>query len=615
MLRSRFLWQVWGILGVTLVASTLIFGFFVSSQVERDAIYRIEQSLLAQALELSQHMSTYLESGQLLEPEQVNRMTPGVTARITLIDSEGKVILDNRRDPAAMDNHASRPEVIASTASSYGVSTRFSDTVKQSMHYLALEVRTPSGKRGYLRLALPLTAIEEQMTALRLRITVSAVLVGLLSLLVAYFLAYRVTRPITRMTRVASDIAQGEYHLRVPVDDREDEIGQLAAVVNELALGAQSRIDELTSNRNRLAAVLAGLTEGVIALDLSQRVQHVNEAALSILGVQRKEILNQYFNELSVVRELRQMVRTSIDEETSTVSTIRFNNKTIECNCVIIEGDHDDDDDEGRGAVLVMEDVTERLRLEEVRSDFVANASHELKTPISAIRGLIETIIDDPEMPQDIFNRFVERIRQQTIRLDNIVQDLLQLSRFDSSEREKAVTRLDLAGLLRQVYQSKSYDATDAGVEFELDLQVDSLAVDGEAEALNQLVSNLVENAIKYTGDGGRVQLRLMKVGAMAHIEVQDNGIGISKDETQRIFERFYRVDRARSRDLGGTGLGLAIVKHIAQAHNGSVTVVSQLGRGSRFTVQLPLALNDTNDIEPQAIQDGDNGTDPGATA
>lgn len=591
MLKSGFLWQVWGILGVTLVVSTLIFGFFVSSQVERDAIYRIEQSLLAQALELSQPLSTHLDANETLSTEAINQLTPGVTARITLIDSEGVVIADNRRDPATMDNHALRPEVIASTATSYGVSTRFSDTIKQSMHYLAIQVSTPAGKRGYLRLALPLTAIEEQMTALQLRISISAVMVGLLSLVVAYFLAYRVTRPITRMTRVASDIAQGEYHLRVPEEEREDEIGQLAAVVNELALGAQSRIDELTINRNRLAAVLAGLTEGVIALDLSQRVQHVNDAAITILGIPRDEILNEQFDELPVVRELRQMVRTSIDEETNTVSTIRFNNKTLECNCVIIQRDFEGNDEEGRGAVLVMEDVTERLRLEEVRSDFVANASHELKTPISAIRGLIETIIDDPEMPQDIFKRFVERIRQQTIRLDNIVQDLLQLSRFDSSEREKVVSRLDLAGLLRQVYQSKLYDASEAGIEFELDLRIDTLAVDGEAEALNQLVSNLVENAIKYTGEGGKVELRLMKVGAMAHVEVQDNGIGISKDETQRIFERFYRVDRARSRDLGGTGLGLAICKHIAQAHNGSVTVTSQLAKGSTFIVQLPLAL------------------------
>ena len=586
MLNSRLLWQIWGILGFTLVVSSLVFGILVSNQAEQDAVYRIEQSLLSQALELSQPMSRFLDGEETLDPERLSALTPGVTARITLIDSSGRVIADNKNDPADMDNHADRPEFVASSSSSYGVSTRFSDTLKRSMHYLAIQVSSANGRRGVLRLALPLTEIEQQMAVLRKRIALSTLFIGAVSLLIGYVLAFGVTRPITRMTTLASHIAKGEYHLRLP-GDRSDEIGQLAAVINELALGAEERINEMTSNRNRLAAVLTALTEGVIALDLDQRVQHVNESALKMLGLKRENILNRKFMEVTVAREIKQAVQTSIEEETSVTCSVSFEGRTLDCTCQLIDGVTDQ---ESRGAILVIEDETERRRLEQVRSDFVANASHELKTPISAIRGLIETIIDDPDMPQDVFQRFVERIRQQTIRLDNIVQDLLQLSRFDSSEREKAVTRIDLGGVLRQVYQSKTFEATDAGVEFELDLQESSLVIDGEAEALNQLVSNLVENAIKYTGKGGRVQLRLLKLGSMAHIEVEDNGIGISKDETQRIFERFYRVDRARSRDMGGTGLGLAIVKHIAQAHHGSVSVTSQLGQGSRFTVQIPLA-------------------------
>ncbi len=585
MLKSRFLWQVWAILGVTLVISTLLFSFFIADQVERDALARIESNMLEQALALTPGVVPYLDGDSTLTPDEVFALTPGITARITLIAADGRVIADNRENPEVMDNHAARPEVLATRQGNFGVSQRFSNTLGQNMLYLSVPVEDPAGNTGYLRLALPVTAIEEQMNALRTRIATAAVVIGVLFLLIGYFLAYRVTNPITNMTEIARNVATGEYDLRLP-DDREDEIGQLAVVINELARGAQGRIDELTESRNELEAVLAGLTEGVIAFDNNQRIIHINDAALKMLGLEHAQVANSNFAEVHTAREIRQAVETCISEESNMIATVGYGGRSLECSVVITR----DIQNTNTGALMVLEDITERRHLEQVRSDFVANASHELKTPISAVRGLIETIIDDPNMPQETFTRFVERIRVQTIRLDNIVQDLLQLSRFDSDEREKSVTSIDLTGLLRQVYQAKMYDATDAGVDLQLDLQVDTLRVIGEAEGLNQMVTNLVDNAIKYSGEGGEVKIRLFKAGAMARIEVEDNGIGISTDERERIFERFYRVDRARSREQGGTGLGLAIVKHIAQSHNGSVKVDSQLGKGSTFAVRIPLA-------------------------
>lgn len=586
MLKSRYLWQIWGVLGFTLTISTLLFGVLVSDQVERDALERVEQNLLNQALAMAPTMTKYLDAGKMLEPQELGSITPGTLARVTLVDSKGAVLADNQRNPGEMDNHGARPEILMAMTAPYGVVTRHSDTLDLSMLYLAIPLRSESGRQGFLRLSVPVTALEEQMQAIQYRVALSAATAGVLLLVVGYFLAYRVAHPISQMTRVARDIAGGQYHLRLS-QAREDELGQLSTVINELALGAQQRIDELTGNRNRLAAVLAGLTEGVVAVDLDLNVLHINESALSMLGLKFDQIVGRKFDEVATPKEIKQVVRTCTAEQTNVVSSVRFGTQNLECSCILMD---EGGTGEVTGAILVLEDVTERSRLEEVRSDFVANASHELKTPIAAVRGLIETIIDDPKMPEAVFQRFVERIRQQTIRLDRIVQDLLQLSRFDSSGREKEQSRIELAGLLRQVLESKLLDAADVGVELELGLQADSLEIEGEAEALNQLVTNLVDNAIKYTEEGGRVNLRLSKLGAMALIEVEDNGIGISRDECERIFERFYRVDRARSRALGGTGLGLAIVKHIAQSHMGSVSVESQLGRGSVFSVKLPLA-------------------------
>ena len=250
----------------------------------------------------------------------------------------------------------------------------------------------------------------------------------------------------------------------------------------------------------------------------------------------------------------------------------------------------DEDWTSAAGAIIVLQDITEMLRLEQVRSDFVANASHELKTPISAIRGFVETILDDPNMPDEVLQRFINRIRSQATRLDHIVQDLIHLSRFDSHAQRMSVTQIDLAFLLREVFDDKNEDAIDAGVTLRLDITNKEVAVEGEQEALYQMVSNLVDNAIKYTQGDGEVTLRLRTLGRMAVVEVEDTGIGIAEEEQQRIFERFYRVDRARSRDQGGTGLGLAIVKHIAQSHKGSVMVNSQINKGSVFTVRLPIS-------------------------
>lgn len=587
MLKSRLLWQIWSVLGFTLIVSTFLFGSLVADQVKRDAMKRVEQTLHSQIRALAPVLSELLDGNASLSPEAVTRMTPGITARITLIDRGGRVLADNNKAASQMNNHGDRPEVVDAFSGRYGVVSRHSDTLKVSMLYVAVRVESPGGAEGVLRLALPITSIEEQLRSLQNRIVISALAAGVVLLVIGYILAFRLTKPVSQMTEVARDIAAGEYQLRLP-ENREDELGQLAAVINELAQGAQDRIEELTGHSNRLAAVLTGLTEGVVAVDLEQQVQHINQAALQILGLKYDQVIGRKFGEVQAVREIKRMVDTCIQEQTNVVSTIKFGSQTLECSCILmpeaVAGDFS-------GAILVIDDATERSHLEEVRSDFVANASHELKTPISAIRGLIETIIDDPAMPEETFSRFAERIRLQTIRLDRIVQDLLQLSRFDSSEREKLLARIDLAGLLRQVHQAKLFDAGDASVEFTLSLEESSLEVEGEAEALNQLVTNLVDNAIKYTDkQGGVVQLRLSRHGSMAVIEVRDNGMGISKDESQRIFERFYRVDKARSRDLGGTGLGLAIVKHIAQSHMGSVSVESQLGKGSTFSVKIPLA-------------------------
>ncbi|MCB1691924.1 MAG: HAMP domain-containing protein [Pseudomonadales bacterium] len=586
MLRSRFLWQLCGSLGAIILVSTLVFGSLATTQVQRDARNTIRESLRTQASILVQLLLPNLLSDRKITSEQLLLITGGADNRITLIDADGVVLADNREEPSLMDNHSQRPEVLQALADGIGSSERFSHTIQQNMLYVALRVDHEGRHVGFVRVAVPLRIVERQLAALRNQIFVSGSVIAFLFLVVGFFLARQFTIPITRMTEVASRIAQGNYDLRLP-EQRGDELGRLAHAMNELARGTEERIEALTDSRNQLSAVLSGLTEGVIAVDLDQRILHINDSAREMLKLDGRSVINSPLWDVVSVQDIPQAVETCLSELITVNSTIKVDRKTLDVSAVVLR---DQDWTSAAGAIIVLQDITEMLRLEQVRSDFVANASHELKTPISAIRGFVETILDDPNMPDEVRQRFIDRIRSQATRLDNIVQDLIHLSRFDTHARKMSVSRIELSFLLRQVYEAKSEDALDVGVSFKLDLVDRDVEVEGEQEALDQMVTNLVDNAIKYTQADGNVILRLRTLGRMAVIEVEDSGIGIPEEEQQRIFERFYRVDRARSREQGGTGLGLAIVKHVAQSHKGSVMVTSQVNKGSVFTVRLPLA-------------------------
>lgn len=586
MLRSRFLWQLCGAIAAIILVSTLVFSFVASNQVQRDARDNIRESLHVQATLLSHLLMPALKRGSTLSIAQVDAIAGDTRSRITAIDPAGRVLADNREEAVRMDNHGNRPEILEARKSGVGVSERFSHTIRQNMLYVAVKVENDGAHMGYLRVALPLETVDDQLHALRNKIFVSGAIIAGVFLLVGFLLARQFTLPVSRMTEGATRIARGDYDLRLP-EDRRDEIGDLSVALNELARDTKRRIDDLTSSRNQLAAILSGLTEGVIAVDLDQRIVHINDSATRMLRVSGRDAVGSPLWEVVSANEIRQAIDTCLSQLITVNATVKVDDKTLDLSVLLLRSD---DWRSATGAIVVLQDVTEMLRLEQVRTDFVANASHELKTPISAIRGMVETILDDPEMTEDVRRQFIERINAQASRLDNIVQDLIHLSRFDTHARKMSVSTLDLGFLIRQVYSSCKEDARAKGIELGIDVPDRTIEVEGEQEALGQMLSNLIDNAIKYSRENGRVEVRLRTLGRMAVIEVEDDGIGIADDEQQRIFERFYRVDRARSREQGGTGLGLAIVKHIAQGHEGSVAVTSRLHEGSVFSVRLPLA-------------------------
>jgi two-component system phosphate regulon sensor histidine kinase PhoR len=389
------------------------------------------------------------------------------------------------------------------------------------------------------------------------------------------------------MTDAARAVTAGDYGHRVRIE-RADEIGVLADALNTMTAQLKTQIDTMTADRNKTLAILSGMVEGVVAVDREERVVHANAAAQAILGVDAKQALGRRIWEVMRVVEVSEALGEAMRQNRVRVSEVRIptpqKDQVIQLTATPMRGSGDEID----GAVVVLHDVSDLRQLEGVRRDFVANISHELKTPLTAIRGLVETLIDDGDMDTDTHNRFIEKIRDQSTRLTNIVSDLLTLSRLESGPGGLRFEPMDLRDTVRESCGTQVHAAETKQVSLIPEVPDAPVTIDGDAEAMRELVDNLVSNAIKYTPPGGTVDVRLKTEGASAVLEVADTGIGIPPEEQSRIFERFYRVDKARSREQGGTGLGLSIVRHLAQALQGEARVRSRLGVGSVFSVLLP---------------------------
>ncbi len=409
------------------------------------------------------------------------------------------------------------------------------------------------------------------------------------ALLAAIYLAWRNTVAMEHLTDATEAIAQGDFERRVP-EQHTPGVKRLADAVNLMARTSIRRVSMLTADRNRLATIFAGMVEGVVDVDEKQNIIHINDAAALLLGLVRENSIGKPV--WQVIRN--QKITLDIDDaiRNRTVIKARVDYPRVSERLVfdIYVASLSDDQGGPIGAVLVLHDVTELKHLERIRTDFVANASHELKTPITAIRGLAETMVGDPDVEKSMLMQYMERIHSQSLRLSNLVTDLMTISRLESDQGTSSFTRMNFNDLVRREVRAAASAVEIKLHSLTLDPFPEPLEVYGDRQNLSQLCNNLIDNAIKYTPEGGQIKVRVRRDQADVVLEVEDNGIGISPQYQERVFERFYRVDKARSQSLGGTGLGLSIVRNIAERHYGSVGVTSQLGKGTTFTFRMPLA-------------------------
>jgi two-component system phosphate regulon sensor histidine kinase PhoR len=506
--------------------------------------------------------------------------TTGV--RATLISAQGVVTADSdvaENELPQVQNHLNRPEIQQAIRSGSGSDIRHSQTVGEDFLYAAVPA---SG--GFVRLAMPLAGIRQtlsQYTAAVVGSTLGAVGLGVAMILL---LSRWVTRPLTDMTQAAKSIAEGELGRRVSVDSR-DEIGDLAKAFNLMVGRLESALGEAQDEKEHLSAILSSMMEQVLAVDGSGKVVLLNPSAERLFGVQRAEAVGKPFLEVirqAAISDLCRQVLADGRERSEELRLFLPDERFFELRALPIQLSGQE-----RGALVVLHDVTRIMRLENLRKEFVANVSHELRTPLTSIQGFAETLLSGALSDSKNNREFVETIDQQAGRLTRLVDDLLDLSAIESGRKKPQAADIPLAALAKEVAAQLQPQAQKRSVAIVLEIP-ESFSVKADRDQLRQVLINLFDNAIKFNRPQGSVTVSARQEGSSATISVRDTGMGIPEADLPRIFERFYRVDKARSRELGGTGLGLAIVKHIVEAHGGSVRAESAPQQGTVFHIVLP---------------------------
>jgi two-component system, OmpR family, phosphate regulon sensor histidine kinase PhoR len=601
--RSRFFWKLYAGYVAVILLSTAGAGWLVARRLVRDSESELVDALRGKVALLREIARPWLLQGERngLEP-RIRALGREVGVRLTVIASDGIVLADSEEEPARMDNHGTRPEVEGARANGEGVAERMSVTLGARQKYLALAVLEEGRAIGFVRASLPMTQIDARLAHLRWSVLFAGLGASAGAILVALFVTRRLAERLRPMTLLADDVARGEYG-RLVTPEGQDEIASLARALNSMAEQLRERMETIVRDRNKLLAILSSMVEGVVAVDGDERVLHMNEVAARLLQASPTQSLGRRVWEVTRVSQVSQILEAARTELAERTAELRLQSPTGEILIELRASPLRNASGAPAGAVVVLHDLTELRRLEVVRRDFVANVSHELKTPLTAIRGMVETLLDDRGMVDATRRHFLERIRSQASRLSTLVSDLLTLARVEAQGGVLELRSIDLRGPLREAVARIALECVEKGLALQTDLPAQPLAARAEEEAVRQILDNLLDNALHYTPSGGRIVVRLTGSGSEAApeavIEVADTGIGIEPRDQQRIFERFYRVDKARSRELGGTGLGLSIVKHIALSMGGRVGVESTLGKGSTFRVHLP--MDPTRDLNPPA--------------
>jgi two-component system phosphate regulon sensor histidine kinase PhoR len=586
MWSTRLFWKVFLVYAGLNLALAAAFLVVVANWQKTHVMQQVEEQLHDTAIVLGRAIDEKLETASPAELQQLfQKLARETNTRMTLIAADGVVLADSQEDPSRMQNHRDRPELKdAAGPEKFGTSLRRSPTLGIRMLYLALPIERDGKPAAFVQVAMDLQSIDERVASIQRLLWLLALGVGLLAVGLTYTVVGRIVRPLTLLTREAQAIAAGEEHQPVTIGSG-GEIGALAAAFQQMQRELDRRLNQLQGNNQRMLTVLGSMDEGVIAVDESERILLANEASRSLLGFVTAEAVGRPLLEVTRSRPIQEAVAATLRTGRPTQTQFEVHTSTrrmLSLRATCLPGQP------CPGVVIVLHDVSELRRLENLRREFVTNVSHELKTPLSSIKAYAETLrlgaVNDTEHNLT----FVTRIEEQAERLHQLILDLIHIARVESGQEAFDITEVPVAGVVESCLQQHTDAAAAKRIQLAASPPAEPLLVRADEEGVLTILDNLVDNAIKYTPEDGRVTVRWTAEDSVVVLEVVDTGIGIAPQDQPRVFERFFRVDKARSRELGGTGLGLSIVKHLAQAFGGSVGIDSRVEHGSTFRVKLP---------------------------
>lgn len=567
----------------------ILVAFFLDKHLEENSILDLKNSLVNQARLIetkipSEDVKTANINNLYLLVKDLGKR---INARITIIGSQGKVLADSEQkleDIPRMENHAGRPEVRIAFNGSIGENTRYSDTLKIDMLYVALPITEPGQIKGVIRVALPLVNVQKNLSTIRKAVVISVLFALGLAFMLGTLLAASIIKPIDRIIYASRKFAKGDFHHKI-YQDSADEIGELSKTLNKMAEDIETTIKKTELQNQHLTSILQSMAESIIMVDENSCILSINSATEKIFKISQGYSLGRPFLEVIRNTDMAEIITAVLQKNifiSKELSLIWPVNGIFQINASPIF-----EKNAVTGCLLVIHDITEIRKLETIRRDFVANVSHELKTPLTSIKGFVETLLEGALDDRENNREFLRIIQDHVNRLDNLVNDLLKLSYLEAKEVVLEKHDCNIRELCDEILSGFGSQLGNKGIGVKNEIP-DSLAAKADRGKLEQVLINLIDNAIKFNKDKGFVRIYAQALPDEIKIIVEDSGAGIPAKDIPRIFERFYRVDKARSRQLGGTGLGLSIVKHIVELHGGMVGVESTEGLGSKFWFTLP---------------------------
>lgn len=581
-------WRLTGVFFLVTTVFLFLLGLFLINTMEQYTYDNIQNKLQSFARLMSEDIRTSF----IKEPypgyinDYTKKAQEDIGARVTIIDTSGKVMGDSSLDKDSMANHSDRPEFKKAMEGEIGQSVRYSSSLNKKMAYFAAPIESDNKIIGVVRVAMPWDEVQSGLNKIRIIIASAIVISLILTIVVAFSFTSSIVIPLQEMTSVALEMAEGKLDMSIDVIS-DDEIGKLGRGLNYMAQRLRDTIRQITEEKNKVKAILKSINDGVIAIDRKGTILLINPAVEKMFNICYEKSLGKTVIEVVRNFDLEKLLFQALKSGQSISDEIQLlvpDPKTFRIVTAPLKNEK-----EVVGVVAVLRDITAFREVERMKTDFVANVSHELRTPLTSVKGFVETLLDGALEEPETARHFLEIISDETDRLNRLINDLLSLSRIEAKNMEANKEKLSLAKIMNNTLSILTPQAKEKVLDVELRIAPDLPMVMADEDMIGQMLINLVDNAIKYTPRGGKVSIKAEKENDAVKIVISDTGIGIPRESIPRLFERFYRVDKARSREMGGTGLGLAIVKHILELHHGRIEVESDVARGSTFTVYLPV--------------------------